>query len=182
MSFLHLIIVGFLACGEKSNDSSTDTSSSEPESTDSADTNEPEAPPEPESQPEEPPEPESQPEGSGEPEPPPPEPTDEPATEPSGEDTSNPTGESKTWADVQPILQSNCASCHGWITDYSNVVDASVNNSSEIRVVPGAPGDSYLLCKIQGTACGQQMPKNASPLSSDDISAIEIWISEGALE
>ena len=51
-----------------------------------------------------------------------------------------------------------------------------------LRVAPGAPDDSYLVHKIEGTAAqGQQMPPNgAAPLSQAEIGAIRQWITDGA--
>ena len=51
-----------------------------------------------------------------------------------------------------------------------------------LRVAPGAPDDSYLVHKIEGTAAqGQQMPPGgAAPLSQSEITAIRQWITDGA--
>jgi hypothetical protein len=52
-----------------------------------------------------------------------------------------------------------------------------------LRVAPGAPEDSYLVQKIEGTAAqGQQMPPGgAAPLSQPEIDAIRLWITNGAV-
>jgi hypothetical protein len=62
---------------------------------------------------------------------------------------------------------------------------ASTEDPSELRVKAGAPDQSYILAKLNGTqvaagGSGAQMPYNQPPLSSAQISLIQQWISEGA--
>jgi hypothetical protein len=101
--------------------------------------------------------------------------------------------------DVQPIFNSFCVTCHGPIAppeeldlsagnSYSNLVNVDSHESSVKRVTPGDPFMSYLAGKIKGQhlmlpygGSGDQMPKGGAPLSGMDISTIESWIGQGAL-
>jgi hypothetical protein len=68
-------------------------------------------------------------------------------------------------------------------TSHAQLVDVpSQDDPMILRVAPGAPDDSYLVHKIEGTAAqGQQMPPNgAAPLSQAEIGAIRQWITDGA--
>jgi len=98
--------------------------------------------------------------------------------------------------DIQPIFNSSCVVCHqgagqGGLTlepgkAYTNLVGVKSIESPLMRVSPGSPDNSYLLNKLQGTqtqvgGSGLQMPSGAPPLSSAQISLIQQWISQGAL-
>ncbi len=68
-------------------------------------------------------------------------------------------------------------------TSHAELVDVPSDDDPMIlRVAPGAPDDSYLVQKIEGTAAqGQQMPPGgAAPLSQAEIDAIRQWITDGA--
>jgi len=68
-------------------------------------------------------------------------------------------------------------------TSHAELVDVPSDDDPMIfRVAPGAPNDSYLVQKIEGTAAqGQQMPAGgAAPLSQAEIDAIRQWITDGA--
>ncbi|MBI2083060.1 MAG: hypothetical protein HYT76_05780 [Deltaproteobacteria bacterium] len=63
---------------------------------------------------------------------------------------------------------------------FSNLVNVtSTEDSSQLRVKPGEPDNSYLVKKIEGNA-GTRMPRGSSPLSSSETQAIRDWISNGA--
>lgn len=87
--------------------------------------------------------------------------------------------------DVLPILVSNCAfsGCHDrgthvfgiTLTDYSNVVNSG-------GIVPGDAAASRVFTRISSTVDSVRMPKIPNnPLSADQISMIETWINQGAL-
>jgi mono/diheme cytochrome c family protein len=83
--------------------------------------------------------------------------------------------------DVQPILTSECGSCHGgqggfWVDSYELVLRGG--NSGAV-VVPGKPNASELYLRITGKAT-PAMPLNNPPLSQPEITAIRDWIAEGA--
>jgi photosystem II stability/assembly factor-like uncharacterized protein len=95
-------------------------------------------------------------------------------------------------ADIQPIFNDNCTSCHGGSggldlsegVSYDNLVNvASQGYAPSLRVEPGSAANSVLWNKVAGTGLlGAQMPLGGSPLSQTDINTIEIWINEGANE
>jgi hypothetical protein len=116
--------------------------------------------------------------------------------------SSNTTGSSTTASgvsfsgDIQPIFNSYCVVCHkgagqAGLTleanlSYGKLVGApSTESATELRVKAGAPDQSYLLAKVNGTQAaaggsGAQMPYNGTPLSAAQISLIQQWIAEGA--
>ena len=99
--------------------------------------------------------------------------------------------------DIQPIFNSYCVVCHqgagqAGLTlepslSYSKLVGVqSTESSTELRVKAGAPDQSYLLAKLNGTqvqagGSGVQMPYGATPLPQAQISLIQQWIAAGAL-
>jgi hypothetical protein len=106
---------------------------------------------------------------------------------------------------IVPIVQSNCSlpACHAdarvslgiylpmdAAEIYKAVRAPATTNLKLDFVKPGAPADSYLMHKVDGThcaldkdcvkgACGQEMPPGAT-LSIDDRNAIRRWIAQGA--
>ena len=100
--------------------------------------------------------------------------------------------------DVQPIFNNNCVVCHqGQVAaqasltlepslSYSKLVGVpSTESTTEMRVKAGAPDQSYLLAKLNGTqvqagGSGAQMPYGATPLLQAQINLIQQWIAEGA--
>jgi mono/diheme cytochrome c family protein len=91
-------------------------------------------------------------------------------------------------ADVQPIFDSHCVSCHpssgnldlrsGY--SYNNLVNRPASGYNGILVVPGDANASVLYKKIDGSgAYGSNMPLGGS-LSSAQIEIIRRWIDEGA--
>ena len=98
--------------------------------------------------------------------------------------------------DVQPIFNGNCVVCHqgagqAGLTlepnlSYSKLVGVpSTESATELRVKAGAPDQSYLLAKVNGTqvaagGSGAQMPYMAAPLTAANISLIQQWIAAGA--
>ena len=86
--------------------------------------------------------------------------------------------------EIQPIFTANCTGCHGSssglnLGSYSTLM--SGGNSGAV-VISGNGSGSRLIQKLQGTASGNQMPKNQSPLNDATINLIETWIDEGALD
>lgn len=68
---------------------------------------------------------------------------------------------------------------------HGNLVGVQAIQSSLDRVEPGDPDNSFLIRKLEGTLGGgegQQMPRNADPLSVKEIQAIRDWITNGALD
>lgn len=108
-------------------------------------------------------------------------------------DTATPTprpapGQPVTWVHVAPLLATRCAQCHtdngtmgpppeGYrLTSY----EATLSAADRVRVVPGQPGASELLRRVQGHS-RPRMPYNGPPwLSAEDTQLIADWIAQGA--
>ena len=123
-----------------------------------------------------------------------PEPTSEPTPTPTPMPTPTPTPEPTPeplsyTADVWPIL-SSCSACHGASGNFeitsssSSVVNVvSIDNPPEVYVVPGNPGNSFLLAVLTSDAGGKvytQMPPSGPYLNENQINVITAWILEGA--
>ncbi|MFT5431017.1 MAG: mono/diheme cytochrome c family protein [Myxococcota bacterium] len=89
---------------------------------------------------------------------------------------------------VDEIFQVSCggSSCHrdggssgGLNLDsanaVANLVGASANGSSLFRIAAGAPDDSYLIEKVDGTAA-LQMPLGGTALTADQVTTLREWI------
>ncbi|RYG31321.1 hypothetical protein EON81_23160 [bacterium] len=85
------------------------------------------------------------------------------------------------YAQVQPILTSKCAGCHGAVdpkdgvklTDYAGVVKI---------VKPGDPASSKLIQVMKGGEGHKRMPPMGEPVPATDIKVVEDWIQGGAKE
>lgn len=99
-------------------------------------------------------------------------------------------------ADIVPLLRTRCATCHltgneaGKIAlhpkaAYASLVGVKATVSDYERVKAGAPDESYIIMKLEGThldngGAGARMPFAAPPLEADKIATIRRWIAEGA--
>lgn len=65
---------------------------------------------------------------------------------------------------------------------YGNLVNvASPRDANQIRVIPGNPGDSFIVHKIEGTqTLGDRMPQGGPYLPQSTIDVIRQWIANGA--
>jgi hypothetical protein len=97
---------------------------------------------------------------------------------------------------IVPVLKSKCATCHltgqegGRLAlypgaAYASLVAAKSNEADLLLVKPGAPDESYLLMKLQGTHLehggqGARMPFGAPPLEAETIAKVRDWIAAGA--
>jgi mono/diheme cytochrome c family protein len=85
---------------------------------------------------------------------------------------------------VRPILEANCFECHGGdqrkgglsLESYADVLEGGKNGPI---VRPGNSADSLIVHRITGVG-GDQMPKDAAPLSAAEIALVTRWIDEGA--
>ncbi len=85
---------------------------------------------------------------------------------------------------VRPILEANCFECHGGdqrkgglsLESYADVLEGGKNGPI---VRPGNSADSPIVHRITGVG-GDQMPKDAAPLSAAEIALVTRWIDEGA--
>lgn len=90
---------------------------------------------------------------------------------------------------VQPILQSNCFRCHGWMNhrgELSLQTRAGMlkGGKNGPALVPGDPARSLMvrLIRHEGPASHPMpMPPKKPKLSDADIATIEQWIKAGAL-
>ncbi len=84
---------------------------------------------------------------------------------------------------VLPILKNKCGECHG---DENPEVRLTVINYEELMegsefgivISPGDPSSSYM---IELIALGE-MPQDGEPVTNEELSLIEVWIEEGALD
>lgn len=100
-------------------------------------------------------------------------------------------------AEVQPIFTASCASngCHKGMASQEGLdlsvgkafaglvnVNAKQCNDGRKLVLPGDPGQSYLIDKMMGVdlCSGTKMPKNGA-VSSQQITTVANWICAGAL-
>lgn len=85
---------------------------------------------------------------------------------------------------VRPILEANCFECHGGdqrkgglsLESYADVLEGGKNGPI---VRPGNSANSLIVHRITGVG-GDQMPKDAAPLSAAEIALVTRWIDEGA--
>jgi hypothetical protein len=98
--------------------------------------------------------------------------------------------------DLVPVLKSGCAACHLTGSEagnlalhpgaaYQSLVGVPSIQSKFLRVKPGAPDESYLLMKLDGThldagGSGGRMPYNTEPLDGVTRQRFRDWIAGGA--
>jgi mono/diheme cytochrome c family protein len=96
-------------------------------------------------------------------------------------------------ADIQPIFDTSCVSCHTTgaasagldLTASANIVGVVSTQAAPMNLVEaGDPDNSYLWHKVNGThggagGSGEQMPQG-SELAAADLATIEAWITGGA--
>jgi len=88
--------------------------------------------------------------------------------------------------DIQPIFEEHCASCHG---DRKQKGDVRVDRRADLlrggesgipSLVPGKPGESFLIEVLRDPDPEFRMPFEEDPLPEDQIALIEEWIAQGA--
>jgi mono/diheme cytochrome c family protein len=85
---------------------------------------------------------------------------------------------------IVPLLEANCFECHGGdlrkgglsLQSYAEVLEGGKNGPI---VRPGNSANSLIVHRITGVG-GDQMPKDAVPLSAPEIALVARWIDEGA--
>lgn len=98
--------------------------------------------------------------------------------------------------DLAPVLKARCAICHLTGQEggnmklypaaaYASIVNISSKESSLLRIRPGAPDQSYLMHKLDGTHLdaggqGDQMPFGQPPLDETTLNLFRTWIANGA--
>src|SRR5262249_15527991 len=84
---------------------------------------------------------------------------------------------------VAPILERHCLSCHGAKTQKSGLSlataeDALAGGERGPALVPGKAHQSLLLKVLSGGK--PKMPRNARPLTAQQVARIRTWIEQGA--
>ncbi len=88
---------------------------------------------------------------------------------------------------IEPILRDQCFDCHGADKQKNQLrLDRRSDmlrggDSGEPAVVPGHPGQSYLLRKIRTDKDSERMPPKGPGLDEDQIKLIADWIEAGAV-
>jgi WD40 repeat protein len=89
--------------------------------------------------------------------------------------------------DIRPIFQAHCHGCHQPAKQSGEYVmtsfDALVQGgeSGLAAVVPGEPGESYLIEQITSQGGKAEMPQGQPPLAPSDVEKVATWIIQGAL-
>jgi hypothetical protein len=112
------------------------------------------------------------------------------------EETSRDCGDAQAGVgmqEVQAVFDTHCVECHSPpmtplgldltpASAWTSLVNVTAGNCNKIRIIPDQPAASYLLDKLEDIdLCGgQQMPRNAPPLSLEERNAIQSWICAGA--
>ena len=104
-----------------------------------------------------------------------------PAEQATGDESSP--GEVSFASQVLPIFEDNCTRCHGSnrqsgdqrLDSYAALMAGGEDGAV---VAPGQP-DASLLVELVTSG---EMPRNAAPLSADEIATIRQWIEAGALD
>jgi len=88
-------------------------------------------------------------------------------------------------ADVQPVFNSNCISCHGATAPSGNYSLTSragalgTGSDSIPNVIPGSAGSSKLYLRVTGDEA-PRMPQGGAPLDSVETGTVRNWIDKGA--
>src|SRR4051812_29656024 len=88
--------------------------------------------------------------------------------------------------DVAPVLVKHCQACHGAQEPKGGYQVGNFNlvmkpGESEAAVItPGKPEESELFSLVSSTDADVRMPKEADPLTAEQIAKIKRWIVEGA--
>lgn len=86
---------------------------------------------------------------------------------------------------VAPVLQRRCLSCHNATQrkggfSLATASTAMKGGESGEAIIAGKPDESFLLDLITPADGKAEMPKDADPLTADEIAAIRTWIATGA--
>ncbi len=89
-------------------------------------------------------------------------------------------------ADIRPILNNKCITCHGGVKQSGgfglvfreNALGKTTNG--KYAIVPGSPDKSELIKRIKHHDPELRMPLDADPLSEGEIALLTEWIDQGA--
>ena len=88
--------------------------------------------------------------------------------------------------DILPLLARKCFVCHGPAEQEAGLAlhlrerAIGKTESDQRAIVPGRPGQSQLLARVRSTDPGTRVPHDGPPLTRDEISRLETWITQGA--
>ena len=88
--------------------------------------------------------------------------------------------------EVRPILNGKCITCHGGVKQAGGFSvlfreDAlGRGKSGRLGIVPGDPDASEVIRRITHPDPAQRMPRHGKPLTTEEISTLRRWISQGA--
>jgi len=88
--------------------------------------------------------------------------------------------------DIRPILTRSCAACHGGVRKQGGISFVfreeamAVGASGRRAIVPGKPGSSELIARLESDDPEFRMPHHAPPLTAEQIQLFRTWIDEGA--
>ena len=89
-------------------------------------------------------------------------------------------------ADVKPIFNKKCISCHGGVKkrgDFSVLFRSEAlakTKSGEWGILPGDPEHSEMIRRIKSKDPEDRMPYHHEPLSEQEISLLTRWVKQGA--
>ncbi len=89
-------------------------------------------------------------------------------------------------AEVQPILAAHCVKCHGPDVQSNGLrldsaEHAAAGGYTEAPVVGGTLGTNEIYRRVSATDRAFRMPKNAAPLTPEEIATIKRWVEQGAV-
>src|ERR1700687_1862335 len=88
--------------------------------------------------------------------------------------------------DVAPMLIKNCQACHGQTDPKGGyqllnfTLLMKPGDSTTAPLTPAKPDESELLRLISSQDKNERMPKDADPLTAEQIALVRRWIEEGA--
>src|SRR3954471_21036015 len=110
------------------------------------------------------------------------------AADPPKREEIDPNAPVSYWKQVRPIFQANCQGCHqpaknkgGYVmTDFKRLLAGG--DSEGAAVVAKHPEKSSLLKMVTPQDGEVRMPKGKTPLTETDVTIIQNWIAQGAID
>ncbi|MDJ1502936.1 DUF1553 domain-containing protein [Xanthocytophaga agilis] len=89
-------------------------------------------------------------------------------------------------AEVRPIINTKCISCHGGVKEsggfslFSREDALKPTKSGKPAIIPGDPDDSEFMKRLVHADPEERMPYHAEPLKPEEIEILRQWIADGA--
>jgi hypothetical protein len=89
-------------------------------------------------------------------------------------------------ADIRPILNTKCISCHGGVKEsggfslFSREDALRKTKSGKPAIIVGKPDESEMVIRLTHRDIEERMPYHAEPLNKEEINKIRLWIEQGA--